>query len=206
MIRTPQTLWVAERSIHQSSTTTTCSTSKYRPSSLHKDVFSLLALGRRTGLLWNFIRNAARFEPDAGFRVWMIRLRLIARARANMSAQINKKPKFVADGAFRAELNVFFTRELSEEGYPGCDVRVTHAHREEVRTLRHLYIISFAPHTHTHTHKKSLERRVAVSESLLLLFRSDSNFPRILLSFMPRRCRLVAFPLSRNVRVCGTSY
>ena len=51
-----------------------------------------------------------------------------------MSAQISKKRKFVADGVFRAELNDFFTRELSEEGYSGCDVRVTHA-RTEVRTL-----------------------------------------------------------------------
>ena len=51
-----------------------------------------------------------------------------------MSAQISKKRKFVADGVFRAELNEFFTRELSEEGYSGCDVRVTHA-RTEVCTL-----------------------------------------------------------------------
>ena len=27
--------------------------------------------------------------------------------------------KFVADGVFYAELNEFFTRELSEEGYAG---------------------------------------------------------------------------------------
>jgi len=51
-----------------------------------------------------------------------------------MSAQISKKRKFVADGVFRAELNEFFTRELAEEGYSGCDVRVTHA-RTEVRLL-----------------------------------------------------------------------
>lgn len=51
-----------------------------------------------------------------------------------MSAQISKKRKFVADGVFRAELNEFFTRELAEEGYSGCDVRVTHA-RTEVRPI-----------------------------------------------------------------------
>ena len=45
---------------------------------------------------------------------------------------ISKKRKFVADGVFRAELGEFFTRELAEEGYSGCDVRVTHA-RTEVR-------------------------------------------------------------------------
>jgi len=50
-----------------------------------------------------------------------------------MSAQISKKRKFVADGVFRAELNEFFTRELAEEGYSGCDVRVTHARTEVCR-------------------------------------------------------------------------
>jgi hypothetical protein len=53
--------------------------------------------------------------------------------KSRMSAQISKKRKFVADGVFRAELNEFFTRELAEEGYSGCDVRVTHA-RTEVRS------------------------------------------------------------------------
>ena len=47
-------------------------------------------------------------------------------------SQISKKHKFVADGVFRAELGEFFMRELAEEGYSGCDVRVTHA-RTEVR-------------------------------------------------------------------------
>lgn len=53
-----------------------------------------------------------------------------------MSAQISKKRKFVADGVFRAELGEFFERELAEEGYSGCEVRVTHA-RTEVR-IAHL--------------------------------------------------------------------
>ena len=47
-----------------------------------------------------------------------------------MTTQISKKRKFVADGVFRAELNEFFTRELAEEQYSGCDVRVTHARTE----------------------------------------------------------------------------
>jgi len=58
-----------------------------------------------------------------------------------MSTQISKKRKFVADGVFRAELNEFFTRELAEEGYSGCDVRVTHA-RTEVRQRRSNYFIN----------------------------------------------------------------
>jgi ribosomal protein S3 len=47
-----------------------------------------------------------------------------------MAAHVSKKRKFVADGVFRAELNDFLARELSEEGYSGCDVRVTHARTE----------------------------------------------------------------------------
>ncbi|CAE6476440.1 unnamed protein product [Rhizoctonia solani] len=47
-----------------------------------------------------------------------------------MASQISKKRKFVADGVFRAELGEFFMRELAEEGYSGCEVRVTHARTE----------------------------------------------------------------------------
>jgi small subunit ribosomal protein S3e len=54
-----------------------------------------------------------------------------------MSGQISKKRKFVADGVFRAELNDFFTRELSEEGYSGCDVRQTHARTEIIIRATH---------------------------------------------------------------------
>jgi len=38
---------------------------------------------------------------------------------------ISKKRKFVADGVFFAEINEFFQRELGEDGYSGCEVRVT---------------------------------------------------------------------------------
>eukprot|EP00747_Dinoflagellata_sp_TGD_P104800 gnl/TRDRNA2_/TRDRNA2_169351_c0_seq18.p2 gnl/TRDRNA2_/TRDRNA2_169351_c0~~gnl/TRDRNA2_/TRDRNA2_169351_c0_seq18.p2 ORF type:complete len:255 (+),score=71.11 gnl/TRDRNA2_/TRDRNA2_169351_c0_seq18:81-767(+) len=41
------------------------------------------------------------------------------------AATISKKRKFVADGVFYAELNEFLTRELSEDGYAGVEVRVT---------------------------------------------------------------------------------
>ena len=51
-------------------------------------------------------------------------------------SQMSKKRKFVADGVFKAELNDFLARELSEEGYSGCDVRVTHARTEVPQRLR----------------------------------------------------------------------
>ncbi|KAJ7069333.1 ribosomal protein-like protein S3, partial [Mycena amicta] len=38
---------------------------------------------------------------------------------------------------FRAELNEFFTRELTGEGYSGCDVRVTHTHTEIIIHATH---------------------------------------------------------------------
>ncbi|KAF5390160.1 hypothetical protein D9757_002896 [Collybiopsis confluens] len=49
-----------------------------------------------------------------------------------MASQISKKRKFVADGVFRAELNEFFTRELAEEGYSGCDIIIRATHTQEV--------------------------------------------------------------------------
>jgi len=52
-------------------------------------------------------------------------------------AQISKKRKFVADGVFYAELNEFFTRELSEEGYSGVEVRVTPARTEIIIRATH---------------------------------------------------------------------
>ncbi|RUS18923.1 40S ribosomal protein S3 [Endogone sp. FLAS-F59071] len=51
-------------------------------------------------------------------------------------AQISKKRK-VADGVFYAELNEFFTRELSEEGYSGVEVRVTPARTEIIIRATH---------------------------------------------------------------------
>lgn len=45
--------------------------------------------------------------------------------------------QFVADGVFAAELNEFFTRELSEEGYSGCEVRVTHTRTEIIIRATH---------------------------------------------------------------------
>lgn len=45
---------------------------------------------------------------------------------------ISKKKKIVADGVFYAELNEFFTRELSEEGYSGVEVRITPSKTEIV--------------------------------------------------------------------------
>ncbi|EJU01742.1 40S ribosomal protein S3 [Dacryopinax primogenitus] len=53
------------------------------------------------------------------------------------STTISKKRKFVADGVFRAELGEFFTRELAEEGYSGCEVRVTHARTEIIIRATH---------------------------------------------------------------------
>lgn len=41
------------------------------------------------------------------------------------ATQKSKKKKFVADGVFYAELNALLTKELSEDGYSGVEVRVT---------------------------------------------------------------------------------
>merc|ERR1712159_941191 len=49
---------------------------------------------------------------------------------AMASQNVSKKRKFVADGVFFAELNELFTRELSEDGYSGVEVRQTPARHE----------------------------------------------------------------------------
>ena len=124
-----------------------------------------------------------------------------------MSAQISKKRKFVADGVFRAELNEFFTRELAEEGYSGCDVRVTHA-RTEVRNLSVDFYenlnwsrSSSAPHTH----KRCLEKRVAVSVNSLLLFKNGSSSQRTLSNYTLKKYNTVVSRLLPNARVWDTS-
>jgi small subunit ribosomal protein S3e len=54
-----------------------------------------------------------------------------------MAAQISKKRKFVADGVFQAELGEFFTRELAEEGYSGCEVRTSATKTEIIIRATH---------------------------------------------------------------------
>jgi len=54
-----------------------------------------------------------------------------------MATPISKRRKFVADGVFYAELSEFFTRELSSEGYSGCEVRVSHARTEIIIRATH---------------------------------------------------------------------
>jgi len=44
---------------------------------------------------------------------------------ASAAPSISKKRKVINDGLFYAELNEFFQRELGEDGYAGCEVRVT---------------------------------------------------------------------------------
>ncbi|KAJ1757334.1 40S ribosomal protein S3 [Coemansia sp. RSA 2523] len=50
---------------------------------------------------------------------------------------VSKKQKFVADGVFYAELNEFFQRELANEGYSGCEVRVTPTRTEIIIRATH---------------------------------------------------------------------
>merc|ERR1712054_274530 len=55
----------------------------------------------------------------------------MGKTQHNMASQnVSKKRKFVADGVFFAELNELFTRELSEDGYSGVEVRQTPARHE----------------------------------------------------------------------------
>ena len=126
-----------------------------------------------------------------------------------MSSQISKKRKFVADGVFRAELNEFFVRELSEEGYSGCDVRVTHA-RTEVSQIYFTYSLNYQSLSFLKkirssfvrpTPKKYSVKKVAAFASLLLSFKNVSNSLKILWSYTLKKFSTVVFPPSLNVKV-----
>jgi len=54
------------------------------------------------------------------------------RQKKIQSKPISKKRKFVKDGVFYAELNDFLARELAEDGYAGCEVRVTPTRTEVI--------------------------------------------------------------------------
>jgi len=45
--------------------------------------------------------------------------------RKRRQKPLSKKQKFIKDGVFYAELNDFLAKELAEQGYAGCEVRVT---------------------------------------------------------------------------------
>lgn len=46
-------------------------------------------------------------------------------SRRRKPKNLSKKQKFIKDGVFYAELNDLLAKELAEQGYAGCDVRVT---------------------------------------------------------------------------------
>merc|ERR1712029_153067 len=56
---------------------------------------------------------------------------------ASTNQLISKRRKFVADGVFYAELSEFFSRELANEGYSGCEIRQTHARCEIIIRATH---------------------------------------------------------------------
>jgi len=55
-----------------------------------------------------------------------------ARVKVVKQKLMNKKRKFVKDGVFYAELNDFLASELAEDGYAGCEVRVTPTRTEVI--------------------------------------------------------------------------
>jgi len=56
----------------------------------------------------------------------------MSKQRRYQQKQISKKRKFVKDGVFYAELNDFLAEELAEDGYAGCEVRVTPTRTEVI--------------------------------------------------------------------------
>ncbi|WVW83703.1 40S ribosomal protein S3 [Kwoniella bestiolae CBS 10118] len=92
------------------------------------------------------------------------------------SQQISKKRKFVADGVFQAELNEFFTRELAEEGYSGCEVRVTHARTEIIIRATHTQDVLGEKGRRIRELKALVEKRFKFPENSLELYAEKVQF------------------------------
>ncbi|WVN88123.1 40S ribosomal protein S3 [Cryptococcus depauperatus CBS 7841] len=84
--------------------------------------------------------------------------------------QISKKRKFVADGVFQAELNDFFTRELADECYAGCEVRVTHARTEIIIRATHTQEVLGDKGRRIRELKALIEKRFKFPENALELY------------------------------------
>ncbi|GMK57255.1 hypothetical protein CspeluHIS016_0400890 [Cutaneotrichosporon spelunceum] len=83
---------------------------------------------------------------------------------------ISKKRKFVADGVFQAELGEFFMRELAEEGYSGCEVRVTHARTEIIIRATHTQEVLGHQGRRIRELKALVEKRFKFPENSLELY------------------------------------
>ena len=92
------------------------------------------------------------------------------------SAQISKKRKFIADGVFQAELGEFFTRELAEEGYSGCEVRVTHARTEIIIRATHTQEVLGDKGRRIRELKALVEKRFKFPEGSLELYAEKVQF------------------------------
>lgn len=90
--------------------------------------------------------------------------------KMSASQIISKRRKFVADGVFQAELNDFFTRELAEEGYAGCEVRVTHARTEIIIRATHTQEVLGDKGRRIRELKALIEKRFKFPENALELY------------------------------------
>lgn len=83
---------------------------------------------------------------------------------------MSQKRKHVADGVFYAELNEFFTRELSEEGYSGVEVRKTPTKTEIVVRAAHTQAVLGEGGRRIRELTSLLEKRFAMRAGSLALF------------------------------------
>lgn len=83
---------------------------------------------------------------------------------------MSQKRKHVADGVFYAELNEFFTRELSEEGYSGVEVRKTPTKTEIVVRAAHTQAVLGENGRRIRELTSLLEKRFAMRAGTLAIF------------------------------------
>lgn len=116
---------------------------------------------------------------------------------------ISKKRKIVADGVFYAELNEFFTRELSEEGYSGVEVRLTPTKTEIVVRATHTQQVLGENGRRIRELTSLVRKRFALKEDSVLIY-AERVQQRGLSAVA--QCESLKFKLLNNLAIRRAAY
>lgn len=121
--------------------------------------------------------------------------------------------KGVLDGVFYAELSEFFTRELSSEGYSGCEVRAAHARTEIIIRATHTQEVLGEKGRRIRELTALVQKRFKFGEGAVELYaekvRKADRSIGIVFNVMvasPHRSRTVVYLLSLSANPSDTSF
>lgn len=116
---------------------------------------------------------------------------------------ISKKRKHVADGVFYAELNEFFTRELSEEGYSGIEVRNTPSKTEIIIRATHTQEVLGPQGRRIRELTSLVKKRFALKEDSISMF-AERVAQRGLSA--AAQCESIKYKLLNNLAIRRAAY